>query len=159
MDDLVHPNARTIEKLFAWLDRHGHASMAECYQLDAMFSDIAFDLRGRKQIHAMWHMICQTDIRCTVEDISADDATGRARIVDVYTFSNTGRRVQNRITSQFRFRGGLIIEHQDSCDPLQWARQAFGGIKGEIAGRVSFVRRRAATRKLEDFVAAHPEYR
>lgn len=35
---------------------------AACYHPDATFEDIAFPLRGKKQIHGMWHMIAETDL-------------------------------------------------------------------------------------------------
>ena len=55
------------ERLFDALDRHDHESMATCYSETATFHDIAFDLRGKRRIHAMWHMICEGDIHCTYE--------------------------------------------------------------------------------------------
>ena len=79
-------------------------------------------------------------------------------MVDTYTFSDTGRRVVNRIESVFRFQEGLIVAQRDFCDPLDWARQAFGGLKGEVVGRVGVLRRRTARRKLRTFISSHPEH-
>jgi limonene-1,2-epoxide hydrolase len=124
--------------------------MADCYHQDARFNDIAFDLHGRKEIRAMWRLICKTDIQATVESIVANDAQGQAKLVEVYTFSDTGRRVRNEITGHFKFKDGLIIEHRDICSPLSWARQAFGGLKGELVGRVGFLRRMKARKKIRD---------
>ena len=154
----MHSNAALLHTLFTALDTHDHKKMAECYHPDATFSDIAFNLTGRKQIHAMWHMISTTDIRATFEVVNVDEATGLVHLVDDYTFSDTGYAVHNVIESNFKFRHGLIIEHADSCDALTWARMAFGGLKGEIAGRFHFLRSRAASGKLKKFVASHQEY-
>jgi len=52
----MHSNATLLHKLFTSLDNHDHKEMSACYHPDATFSDIAFNLKGRKQIHAMWHM-------------------------------------------------------------------------------------------------------
>ena len=154
----MHSNATLLHKLFTSLDNHDHKEMSACYHPDATFSDIAFNLKGRKQIHAMWHMISETDIRATFEVANTNDETGLVHLVDDYTFSDTGRAVHNVIESNFRFRHGLIIQHADSCDALKWARMAFGGLKGEIAGRCHFLRSRAASGKLRKFVSAHQEY-
>ena len=43
----MHANEILLRRLFDALDRHDHAAMAACYQPDATFRDIAFDLRGR----------------------------------------------------------------------------------------------------------------
>lgn len=147
-----------VEKLFSSLQALNHEAMAACYHEEATFSDIAFQLQGRKQIHAMWHMICQKGISVQVQSIETAGDIVRARIVDTYTFSDTGRQVVNRIESAFEFRDGLISVQRDTCDPLDWSRQAFGGIKGELVGRVGWLRRRAAAGKIRTFIAANPRY-
>jgi hypothetical protein len=155
----MHPHAALLDKLFTSLDRHDHQAMAGCYHPAATFRDIAFDLKGKRQIHAMWHMICEGDLRVTVETATAADDGGRARLVDEYTFSSTGRRVRNPIDSHFRFHNGLIVEQRDECDPRAWAAMALGGVSGFLAGRSRLLRARKAAKKLEDFISHHPEYR
>src|SRR3954462_407066 len=124
----MHPNAALLDRLFTALDRHDHATMTACYHLDATFRDIAFDLHGRKEIHAMWHMICEGDIRATFDVVHADDNTAEVNLIDDYTFSSTGRKVHNVIQSRFQFQDGVIIEHHDFCDPRAWAAMALGGV-------------------------------
>ena len=150
----MHPNGLLLQRLFTALDDHDHEAMAACYAPAATFRDIAFDLEGKRKIHAMWQMICEgTDIRATFEVVNADDRQGRVALVDHYTFSDTKFKVRNVIDAQFRFQSGLIDEHRDYCDPKAWADMAFhGGIKGFIAGRFRFVRSRAAHAKLKAFV-------
>jgi ketosteroid isomerase-like protein len=152
-------NAGRLNELFSALNAHDHAAIARCYHEDAVFRDIAFHLCGRKRIHAMWHLICETDIRTEVKEISADEVRGRALVVDTYTFSDTGRVVRNEIVGHFSFEDGLILDHRDECDPLAWARQAFGGVKGEIIGRVALLRRIAARKKISKVLAQYPQYR
>ncbi len=154
----MHANAVLLQRLFNSLDQHDHPAMAGCYHPAATFRDIAFDLRGRKQIHAMWHMICGGDIRATFDLVHADDHSGQVNLVDDYTFSSTGRRVHNVIDSQFRFRDGLIVEHCDFCDARVWSAMALGGASGLLAGRFRFLRSRKAREKLQGFVAKRPEY-
>ena len=151
---MEHPNAVLVRRLFTSLQGRDPDAMADCYAPSATFRDIAFDLHDRSEVHAMWRMICTTTaVRVTIERIEADDRAGRARIIDDYTFSETQRRVINPIESRFRFENGRIVEHRDECDARRWAAQAFGGVKGWLAGRVRLLRARAAARKLRPYLA------
>ena len=161
----MHPNEDLLHRLFSALDRHDHRTMASCYHPAATFRDIAFDLRGSRQIHGMWHMICKGDIRATFKVVHVNDQEGRVRLVGRYTFGATksplkrGRPVRNVIDSRLRFRDGLIIEHRDICDARAWARSALGGPIGFLAGRIRFLRSHAAKKKLNGFVVKCFEYR
>jgi ketosteroid isomerase-like protein len=154
----MHPNAELLSKLYTALDNKDHEAMAICYHPDATFQDIAFSLQGKKQIHAMWHMIAETDLRASFTNVDADDQVGKADLVDKYTFRPTGRRVLNVIHSEFRFRDGLIIEHKDSCSALKWGLQALGPVKGVAAWLIPSIRRAKALELLKEFIASHPEY-
>jgi hypothetical protein len=156
---MMHHNAQLLEKLFTSLDKHDHPAMADCYYSGATFKDIAFHLRNKKQIHAMWHMICEGDIRATAKVIHADDQAGQVELVGVYTFRETGNKVRNEIISHFKFRNGLIVEHDDSCDARKWADQAFKGPKGFLVGRSRSLRSLAARNKLTAFIEKHAEYK
>ena len=151
----MHNSAKLLEQLYSSLNRHDHQGMANCYHRAASFCDIAFDLKGRDQMHAMWQMICSGDIRSTFEIVRADEVSAVAKLVDEYTFTDTGRRVRNQIESRFRFQDGLIIEHRDSCDARAWAAAAVGGIGGFLAGRLRFVRAWKARAKLRRFIQAN----
>jgi hypothetical protein len=155
---MTHANAVVLMRLFTGLDQHNHEVMASCYHSEATFKDIAFDLRGGKQIHAMWHMICERDIRVMFEVIDADDHNARVNVVDDYTFSSTGRRVHNVIDSHFCFQDGVIVKHIDFCDAHAWATMALGGVSGFLAGRFRYLRSFKARRMLQRFIENHPEY-
>jgi hypothetical protein len=159
--DGMHANGALLQRLFTALDDHDHPTMADCYHPAATFRDIAFDLSGQREIHAMWHMICEnTDIRATFEVLHADDLEGRVALVDHYTFTDTALKVRNVIDSRFRFTNGVIVQHQDHCDPRAWAGMAFhGGVRAFLAGNFRIVRSLAARRKLTEFHHAHPKYR
>lgn len=149
---------RVIHKLFTCLNEHDHEGMASCYSADAHFRDIAFDLQGVKLIHAMWHMICETDIRATFHIVSVDDSSGRVSLTDDYTLSSTGRAVHNVIDSHLYFQNGLIAQHLDYCDSRKWAAMALGGVSGFLAGRLRFLRSYSARQLLSGFIRNHPEY-
>jgi ketosteroid isomerase-like protein len=148
----MNHNADLLHRFFSNLNQHDHQAMANCYHPDAAFHDIAFDLRGENQIHSMWQMICGGDIRVAFEVVQASEQEGVVRLVDEYTFSETGRRVRNPIESRFRFRDGLIIEQRDSCDPRAWAAMAVGGLTGFLAGRFRFLRSWKARSMLRRFI-------
>ena len=150
----MHANGVLLKRLYSSLDQHKPGEMAECYHANARFRDIAFDLEGRDAIHKMWRMICAGDIRARFEVVEADDEGGVVKLVDEYTFTDTGRRVKNDIESRFRFRDGLIVEHLDNCDEKAWAAAAIGGVGGFLAGRFRFLRAWKAKQKLDRFVAA-----
>lgn len=154
----MHPNGELIRKLFRSIDAHDYRAAAACYAENARFRDIAFDLDGRNKIASMWRMIVDGDIRVTVERVDADNASGSARIVDVYTFRETGRPVRNAIESRFRFESGLIVDQQDDCDARAWAAMALGGVAGFLAGRLAFLRRLKAHSLLRKFESEHPEH-
>ena len=109
----------------------------------------------------MWRMICTPDehrkeikIKVDVENLEANDSTGRAVIVDDYTFRLSGKPVHNKIESKFKFSDGKIIEHIDDCDASDWASQAYAGIwmlPGVFLGRIETIRRGLAMKKLRKF--------
>jgi hypothetical protein len=122
--------------------------MAACYHPEARFSDPAFgELRGA-EIGRMWRMLTERGEELEVEllEHGADERSGTAHWVARYPFAATGRRVVNDIQAQFRFRDGLIAEHDDRFDLRRWAAQALGPA-GRILGLTPFlapvVRRRA----------------
>jgi ketosteroid isomerase-like protein len=147
----MHPHALLLRQLFTALDRRDARAIIDCYHPDATFRDIAFDLHGKSEIATMWRMICKGDIRVTFDDLHADDHEGRAKIVDVYTFSKTHLPVRNVIESTFKFADGLVIEHHDDCDPKAWAAMAYGGVVGFLLGRIAPARRAGAAKKLKEF--------
>ncbi len=150
--------ALVLEKLYTCLDAGDHQGMAACYHPDAVFRDIAFTLSGRKRIHAMWHMISESDLRATFTVRRVDGRAATVDLVDDYTFRATGRRVRNVIRSDFHFVDGLVIEHLDSCSALRWGVQALGPAKGVMSWLVPGARRKMAMATLEKFIARHPEY-
>jgi hypothetical protein len=158
---MPHENARLLEKFFEALQKEKHLTIADCYHQDATFTDIAFDLHGKKQIHAMWHMICDTDLRLSYNVENADARNGSARWVADYTFKDNGteRKVHNELRSSFEFKDGLIIKHTDDCDARKWAMQALGPVKGIAAWLVPTLRQKKAKEKLEGFISKNPEYR
>lgn len=156
----AHPNVALIEGFYAALGRRDAPAMIACYAPDATFSDPAFPALDAAGVAAMWMMLCARgkDLAVVASDIDADAAHGRAHWVATYTYSATGRRVENGIDATFRFRDGLIVRHEDRFDLWRWLRQALG-IKGTLLGWLPPVQRamRAQTAKtLADWRTRNP---
>ena len=128
-------NAARIEAFYAALGRRDAAAMIACYAPDVRFSDPVFPDLDAAGVAAMWRMLCARgrDLAVVASDVRADAATGRAHWVATYTYSATGRHVENRIDAAFEFRDGRIVRHRDSFDLHRWARQALGA-KGLLLG-------------------------
>jgi ketosteroid isomerase-like protein len=153
----MHTNARLIETLYSAIRAKDANAIAPCYATDASFKDIAFDLKGREMIRNMWRMICDSDMRvleCEVE--SADDRRGTGTWHATYTFNAKekppGRPVDNTLCSEFGFRDGLILRHEDKCDVGKWADQAIA-FPWNYPARIRLFRKREADRKLKRFIS------
>lgn len=158
----MHPNQQLVERFYHSFSQRDHAGMRACYSPAAAFTDAVFALQGR-EIGAMWHMLCEggTDLEIRFRDVRADERRGTAQWEARYTFSSSGRKVHNLIAAEFAFQDGLIVQHQDRFDFWRWSRQALGPA-GWLFGWTPLLQqqvRRTARRRLDRFIAAHPEYR
>jgi ketosteroid isomerase-like protein len=142
----VGDNAAVIRTLYEALDRHDGDAMAALYAPDGRFSDPAFGELTGEEAGDMWRMLTgrSEDLSVELADHQADGDRGTAHWIATYTFS-TGRPVVNDIRARFRFRDGLIVEHDDSFSFGRWARQALGpaGILLGVYPMRLLVRRRA----------------
>ena len=123
-----HPNAAAIERFYRAFDACDAAAMNELYAPEATFSDPAFGKLDGAQVRAMWTMLTgqATDLSVTARDVTADDTTGSAHRTARYTFTATGRPVVNEVDATFRFRDGLVVQHDDEFSFWRWSRQALG---------------------------------
>jgi hypothetical protein len=158
----MHPNQELVQRFFQCFAGGDHRGMRRCLHPDVAFSDIGFDLTGAK-VGAMWQMICAKGTQIMFRNVQADDSQGTAHWECHYDFQKDegakAHSVHNVIESRFVFEGGLIREHHDSCDFERWARQALG-VVGLVLGETEFLHkqvREAAAKKLETFIAAHPD--
>ena len=119
---------------FANLDAE---TMAECYHTDVVFEDPAFGKLEKEKVGNMWRMLCDSQrgkgMHISFGGVEATENTGKANWQAVYTFSKTGRYVNNKITAYFEFKDGLIIKHTDVFNLYRWSQQALG-IPGYIIG-------------------------
>jgi ketosteroid isomerase-like protein len=150
-------NAELIRRFYAAFAAHDGGAMAGLYAPDATFSDPVFrDLRGEEP-GAMWRMLTgrADDLKVELLEHEANGDRGSARWIAHYTFTQTGRPVENRVRASFRFADGLIAEHRDEFDFHRWSRQALG-TPGLLLGWTPLLRaavRRRARAGLDEFLA------
>lgn len=149
-------NTALLERFYRGLQANDADAMNACYAPDVRFSDPAFGPLEGDRARAMWSMLMgrAKDLRVTYEIGEVGDTTGAGSWVANYTFS-TGRHVENRISSKFTFRDGLIATHDDSFDIWRWASQALGP-QGMLLGWSPVVKsaiRKQALRGLEESLA------
>jgi ketosteroid isomerase-like protein len=125
---MSNPNDELIQRFYAAFARRDGDAMAACYTPDATFSDPVFTDLKDGEPGAMWRMLTgrATDLEVQLVEHGADEATGHARWIADYTFTQTGRKVRNDVRSRFVFRDGLIAEQRDSFSFHGWSRQALG---------------------------------
>jgi uncharacterized protein len=153
-------NDALIERFYAAFAARDGAAMAACYAPDVRFDDPVFtDLHG-EEAGAMWRMLTgrATDLQVELHEHEAGEEHGSAHWIAHYTFTQTGRPVVNDVRASFRFRDGLIAEHQDRFDFHRWSRQALG-TSGLLLGWTPLLRaavRRRARAGLDEFMHDRP---
>ncbi len=149
-------SAQTIEEFYRAFQARDAAAMGRCYTDDVRFWDPVFlDLRGDRA-RAMWRMLCERadDLTIEVSGVRADGEIGAAHWDARYTFSQTKRKVLNRIDASFRFRDGKIAEHKDSFSLWRWSSMAIGPA-GVLLGWSPLVQnkiRRTAAKSLDAYL-------
>jgi len=142
---MPHEHAELIQRFYQAFQQRDAEAMCACYHPEVRFSDPAFHgLRGA-EAGDMWRMLCARaqDFSLSFSQVQADAVQGSAQWQASYTFTQTGRRVLNRIRAEFVFRDGLILEHRDHFDLRRWAAQALG-IKGWLIASLPAGRRAIA---------------
>lgn len=132
-----------IEKFYTSFQAKDAEGMADCYHDDVVFTDPAFGELSGEHAKNMWRMLLQNSKDLTLEfsQIEATEHTGKAHWDATYTFSQTGRKVVNKIDALFEFKDGKIIRHTDVFNLRIWAKQAMG-FKGALLGGTSFFKKK-----------------
>jgi limonene-1,2-epoxide hydrolase len=132
-----------IEEFYEAFSNLDAESMVKYYHPDVVFQDPAFgELKGARAKN-MWRMLCHSQkgkgfkVKYNVIDFNTNKSN--AEWEAFYTFSQTGRKVHNKISASFVIENGLIVEHIDKFNLYSWSKQAMG-IKGFLLGNTSFFR-------------------
>jgi ketosteroid isomerase-like protein len=157
----MHPHAQLIERFYRAFAARDAEAMIACYAPDVRFSDPVFVDLTAAEARGMWRMLTERakDLRVEPSGIEADERGGSAHWDAFYTFSATGRSVENNIEARFVFRDGLIAQHVDDFDLWRWSRQALGPV-GALLGWSPLLRakiRKNARAGLAAYMKQHPE--
>ena len=149
-------NHELLDTFYKAFQQKDYTTMQNCYADNAVFSDPAFQNLDARQVRAMWEMLIRRgkDLELTYRVLNADDTRGQAEWTATYTFSQTNRKVVNRIKSSFQFAKGKIVSHTDRFDFYTWAKQALG-FTGLLLGWTGFLQRKVqqtAMRNLARFM-------
>jgi hypothetical protein len=124
----MHPNEIVIHKFYQAFAKKDYKTMQQAYGDEATFTDPVFRNLSAGEVKGMWKMLLTSakDLQISFSDITADDLHGQCRWEARYTFSGTGRKVHNIITSSFRFNNGKIASQEDRFNFWRWSRMALG---------------------------------
>lgn len=150
----MHPNAQTISRFYEGFARRDAEAMAACYHKDVEFCDPVFPNLKGNEVGDMWRMLTSraTDLAVRFNVKEADDRRGAAHWDADYTFTKTGRKVNNRIDAEFEFRDGLISWHRDDFDFWRWSRMALG-TPGVLLGWTPVIRNKVRKQAAEGLAA------
>lgn len=152
----MNDNEKLIQHFYESFKNKDYKAMQSCYADNATFSDAVFQNLNSAQVKAMWEMLISRgkDLELRFQNVTADETTGSAEWIANYTFSQTGKKVENHIKANFEFENGKIIKHIDSFDFYRWSSQALG-ISGKLLGWTSFLQnkvRQKAMKSLDEFM-------
>jgi ketosteroid isomerase-like protein len=153
----MNNNAELIKHFYTAFSEGNAEEMVSCYSPDILFEDPAFGQLKGDDAKNMWRMLIANskgNIKIAAENINADERTGAANWTAIYTFSQTGRKVVNKISAAFEFKNGLIIKHTDHFSMWNWSRQALGW-KGLLLGWTPMLKakvRQRANASLKSYV-------
>lgn len=152
----MNDNEKLIAHFYDSFARKDYKAMQECYAETATFSDAVFPNLDSTRVKAMWEMLCKKgkDLELEYKNVSADEKRGSCEWIATYTFSQTGKKVENHIKANFEFENGKIVRHIDSFDFYKWSSQALG-LPGILLGWTPFLKnkvQKTAAKNLEEFI-------
>src|SRR5438309_9733059 len=98
-------NAELINRFYTAFQKRDADAMNACYAPGIKFSDPVFGALEGDRARAMWKMLAgrSAGLELTYQVVAVDEANGSAIWEAKYDFSQTGRKVDNRISSKFWF--------------------------------------------------------
>ncbi|QXP62415.1 MULTISPECIES: nuclear transport factor 2 family protein [unclassified Polaribacter] len=135
-------NKEIIKKFYTSFSNGNVTGMLECYHKDVVFKDAVFGRLEGDRAFKMWEMLLSNKKQDTTINFSNIEATaenGKANWVAEYLYGDKKRKVVNRVSADFRFKDGKIIQHFDTFDLWSWTKQAMG-LPGYLLGWSSFMR-------------------
>jgi len=150
-------NKELIEKFYRSFANGDAKGMKECYHKDILFQDAAFGTLKGERASKMWEMLLSqktANLKVNFDNIEATGQSGKAKWVAEYLYGAKKRKVVNRVSANFKFKDGKIIEHIDTFDLYKWTKQALGA-PGHLLGWTTFMKKKiqaSTNRKLDGFM-------
>jgi ketosteroid isomerase-like protein len=143
----MNSKEQLIQTFYTAFNNGDIETMAKCYHKNIVFEDPAFGKIHAEEVNSMWKMLIERskgDLKIDVNDIVVVNNSGQANWIATYNFSQTKRKVVNKIHATFEFEDDLILIHKDSFDLWEWSKQALG-LKGYLLGWTGFMRNKIQT--------------
>lgn len=125
----MQSNEQLIHEFYSAFTQKNAAGMNACYSNDIVFYDPVFELLENGRAKDMWEMLCSNakDLQVSFGNIKdLGESYYTCDWVATYTFSQTGRKVVNKVRANMKIENGKIIEHSDAFSLHRWAAQALG---------------------------------
>lgn len=118
-----------------------YRTMQSYYHDEATFYDPVFLTQDAAGVRAMWEMLLSqgTDMKLEFKVLEEDDHHAKVEWIARYTFTATGKKVVNHVTSAMEFKDGLIYKQRDHFDLWKWSGQALGA-SGKLLGWTGFLK-------------------
>lgn len=144
MSKELNPNEQTIHNFYTGFSTGNAKAMTACYHENIVFNDPVFgELKGEKAVK-MWEMLLSKSSKDTTIDfdnIQSTESNGKANWTAVYYYGASKRKVVNKVSANFKFKDGKIIEHSDTFDLWKWTKQALG-LAGYLLGWTNFMKQK-----------------
>jgi limonene-1,2-epoxide hydrolase len=142
------------------LKHKDYKTMQSLYALNAQFSDEVFKGLNGFEAGKMWEMLIKSgkDLQIDYEILDTSKKAAKVRWIAHYTFSKTGRKVKNIVTSNFEIEDGKIYSQRDSFSFGKWSKQALGFVPW-LLGFTGIPQKKVqetAARGLNDFIRKNP---
>lgn len=152
----MQQNEQLIRNFYDAFIRKDFVTMQNCYDNNSTFSDPVFSNLNAEEVKAMWEMFCKKgkDLQLTYSIKHVDSKYVEANWIPTYTFSATGKKVVNNITSKFIIENNKIISHHDHFNFYKWASQALG-FPGLLLGWTPMIKnkvKKSAAKNLQQFI-------
>ena len=146
----MNANEQLINTFYKAFQNKDYKTMQQCYADNATFSDEAFKNLNAAQVRAMWEMLISRgkDLVLNYKNVKSTPKGATAEWVANYSFSKTGRKVENHIKANFVIEKGKIVEHIDQFNFHKWSKQALG-ISGLLLGWTSFFQKKVQQTAME----------
>lgn len=150
-------NKEIIKKFYTSFSNGNIKGMLECYHEDIVFQDEIFGRLEGERAFKMWEMLLSQKKEDTIinfDNIQATNENGKANWVAEYIYGDKKRKVINKVSANFKFKDGKIIEHIDTFNLWKWTRQALGA-SGFLIGWTPFMKNKiqlTTNKKLDQFI-------